>query len=179
MRGLARREFCLVLLRRMADLRPDLVEQALPRLSADRAQARAAHRRWQALHHAPRAPKGLALRTAVLGPAEETTGRRFGDLDLEVRRWPLPLWPHLRWEVLSGPGGPVLHEQLVRGPGSPVPPARPGALRVWEHVLDDVIGLPGAESVDPQVVTRWDVRLPGGRRARFVWGLLQQVALPG
>jgi hypothetical protein len=42
-------------------------------------------------------------------------------------------------------------------------------------VLDDVVGLPGAESLDPGVATRWDVRLPGGERARFVWGLLQQV----
>src|SRR3954471_761697 len=98
--GLARREFCLVLLRRMADVRPDLVVEALPRLGADRVQARAAHRRWQALHHAPRAPRGLALRAAVLGPPAEVEDRRFGDLDVEVRRWPLPLWPHLLWEVL-------------------------------------------------------------------------------
>ena len=41
MRGLARREFCLVLLRRMADVRPDLVAQALPRLDATRAEAHA------------------------------------------------------------------------------------------------------------------------------------------
>ncbi|MGY1781548.1 hypothetical protein [Geodermatophilus sp. SYSU D01036] len=40
--------------------------------------------------------------------------RRFGDLHLEVRRWPLPMWPHLRREVLSAPGGSVLHEHLVR-----------------------------------------------------------------
>ena len=46
MRGLARREFCLVLLRRMADLRPDLVE-ALPQLGASRGEAHAAHTRWQ------------------------------------------------------------------------------------------------------------------------------------
>jgi hypothetical protein len=175
-RGLARREFCLVLLRRMADLRPDLVAEALPRLAADRAQAREAHRRWQALQHSPRAPRGLALRTAVLGPAESTEQRRHGDLPLELRRWPLPLWPHLRWEVLTGPGGAVLHEHLVRAPGSAVPRARPGGLRVWEHVLDDVVGLPGAVGVDPQVVTRWEVRLPGGERARFVWGLLQEVS---
>ncbi|MDT0274632.1 hypothetical protein [Blastococcus goldschmidtiae] len=38
MRGLARREFCLVLLRRMADVRPDLVAEALPRLDATRAE---------------------------------------------------------------------------------------------------------------------------------------------
>jgi hypothetical protein len=174
-RGLARREFCLVLLRRMADVRPDLVARALPRLGASRAEAHAAHTRWQALNHSRRAPRGVALRTAVLGPAEETEDRRFGDLDLVVRRWPLPLWPHLWWEVVGGPGGTVLHEHLVRAPGSPVPPAAAGDLRVWEHVLDDVVGLPAAESVDPGVVTRWEVRLPGGVRASFVWGLLQRV----
>jgi hypothetical protein len=178
MRGLARREFCLVLLRRMADLRPDLVAEALPRISADRAQARAAHRRWQALHHAPRAPRGLALRTAVLGPPDTLEDRRFGDLEVQVRRWPLPLWPHLRWEVLSGPGGSVLNEHLVRAPGSPVPRATAGSLRVWEHVLDDVVDLPGAVSVDPGVVTRWEIHLPGGVRAAFVWGLLHEVTTP-
>jgi hypothetical protein len=175
-RGLARREFCLVLLRRMADVRPDLVAEALPRLGATRGEAHAAHTRWQALHHARRAPRGLALRTAVLGPSEELEDRRFGDLDVQVRRWPLPLWPHLYWEVLSGPGGSVLNEQLARAPGSPVPRASPGSLRIWEHVLDDVIGLAGARSVDPGVVTRWEVHLPGGVRATFVWGLLQQVS---
>jgi hypothetical protein len=176
--GFARREFCLVLLRRMADVRPDLVAEALPRLGADRAQARAAHRRWQALHHAPRAPRGLALRTAVLGPPAEVEDRRFGDLDVEVRRWPLPLWPHLLWEVLSGPGGTVLNEHLVRAPDSPVPPATVSRLRVWEHVLDDVVDLPGAVHVDPGVVTRWEIHLPDGRRAQFVWGLLQLVRPP-
>ena len=178
-RGLARREFCLVLLRRMADLRPDLVAEALPRLGATRAEAHAAHTRWQALHHAPRAPRGLGLRTAVLGPPEELEDRRFGDLDVQVRRWPLPLWPHLYWEVLSGPGGSVLNEHLVRLPGSPVPPASSTDLRVWEHVLDDVVGLPGALSADPGVVTRWEIHLPDGVRAAFVWGLLQRVDRPG
>ena len=174
MRGLARREFCLVLLRRMADVRPDLVAEAMPRLGATRAEAHAAHTRWQALQHSRRAPRGLALRTAVLGPPEELEDRRFGDFDVQVRRWPLPLWPHLWWEVLSGPGGSVLNEQLARAPGSPVPPADAGDLRVWEHVLDDVVVLPLAESVDPGVETRWEIRLPGVR-ASFVWGLLQRV----
>ena len=178
MHGLARREFCLVLLRRMADLRPDLVAAALPRIGADRVQAREAHRRWQALQHSPQAPRGLALRTAVLGPPDEVEDRRFGDLDVEVRRWPLSLWPNLYWEVLSGPGGAVLNEHLVRAPDSPVPPAAAGDLRVWEHVLDDVVGLPGVVSVDPGVVTRWELHLADGTRARFVWGLLQQVSPP-
>src|SRR4051812_38824389 len=163
----------------MADVRPDLVAEALPRLGATRAEAHAAHTRWQALHHAPRAPKGLGLRTAVLGPPDELEDRRFGDLDIQVRRWPLPLWPHLYWEVLSGPGGSVLNEHLVRMPGSPVPPASPSCLLVWEHVLDDVIGLPGAVGRDPGVVTRWEVQLPTGVSAAFVWGLLQQVVPAG
>jgi hypothetical protein len=177
-RGLARREFCLVLLRRMADLRPDLVTEALPRLAADRRQARTAHRRWQALQHAPGAPEGLALRLAVLGPAGEVEPRRFGDVGLEVRRWELPLWPQLRWEAVSAPGGAVLHEQLVRAPGSPLPAASAGRLRVWEHDLDEVAALPGATVIDPGVVTRAEVQLPGGVRAQFVWGLLQRVTAP-
>jgi hypothetical protein len=98
-----------------------------------------------------------------------------GDLAVQLRRWPLPLWPHLRWEVLGGPGSSVLHEQLTRAPGSPVPPATADALLVWEHVLDDVVDLPGARSVDPEVPTRWEVHLPGGLRTVHVWGLLQQV----
>jgi hypothetical protein len=72
----------------------------------------------------------------------------------------------------------VLHEHLARAPGSPVPPATIDGLRVWEHVLDDVVTLPGARSVDPGVVTRWEVLLPGGVRTTFVWGLLQRVSGP-
>jgi hypothetical protein len=162
----------------MADVRPDLVAEALPRLRASRGEAHAAHTRWQALQHSRRAPRGLALRTAVLGPPEELEDRRFGDLDIQVRRWPLPLWPHLYWEVLTGPGGSVLNELLVRAPGSPVPPAVPGRLLVWEHTLDDVVGLPGALGTDPGVATRFEVRVPNGERATFVWGLLQQVSRP-
>lgn len=56
--------------------------------------------------------------------------------------------------------------------------ATPARLLVWEHTLDDVVGLPGARSVDPGVVTRWEVHLPDGVRARFVWGLLQAVDRP-
>ena len=99
-------------------------------------EAHAAHTRWQALQHAPRAPRGLALRTAVLGPPEELEDRRFGDLDVQVRRWPLPLWPHLYWEVLTGPGGSVLQRAPRPGPGSRSRRAAAGrACVVWEHVL--------------------------------------------
>jgi hypothetical protein len=177
MRGLGRREFCLVLLRRMADSRPDLVTDALLRLDADRAQAHEAHRRWQALRHSAAGPRGVSLHAAVLGPAEECEQRLWGDAALVVRRWALPLWPQLHWEVVSLPGGPVLTEQLVRAAGSPVPAATAGDLRVWEHVVGDVAVLPGAVQVDPRVASRWEVHVDGVR-AQFVWGLLQR-ADPG
>lgn len=179
MRGLARREFCLVLLRRMSDLRPDLVADALPRVEATRAQAHAAHTRWQALQHAPGGPRGGAAFTAVLGPPEEETASAWGDLPLLVRRWPLPLWPQLRWEVVAGPDGQVLRTQLVRAPGSTVPPATVDDLRVWEHVVDDVGAVEGATVVDAEVPTRDELHLPGGVRTRFVWGLLQDVQRAG
>jgi hypothetical protein len=175
--GLARREFCLVLLRRMTDTRPDLVSDALRGLGADRAEARSAHARWQALQRSARGPRGLSLRSAVLGPPTERDERRFGDVDLVALRWRLPLWLHLRWEVVAGPGGSVLHEHLVRAPDSPVPPATAG-LRVWEHVVADVAGLTGAVDVDPRVASRWEVHLADGTRTQFVWGLLQQVLPP-
>ena len=54
MKGFARFEFQLMLLRRMADLQPDLVADALSQLGASRAEARAAHRRWQELQHSSR-----------------------------------------------------------------------------------------------------------------------------
>src|SRR4051812_50176347 len=92
-RGLARREFCLVLLRRMADLRPDLVLAALPRLGADRAEARVAHRRWQELHHSRRAPPGLAPRAPGLRPPEQPEDRRLGGPHVQLRRLPPPPWP--------------------------------------------------------------------------------------
>ncbi|WP_104522663.1 hypothetical protein [Blastococcus atacamensis] len=60
-----------------------------------------------------------------------------------------------------------------------MPPPAAGHLLVWEHVLDDVIAVPEARSVDPGVVTRWEVRLPGGVTTTFVWGLLQRVSGPG
>src|SRR3954462_9305536 len=62
----------------MADVRPDLVAEALPRLGASRGQAHAAHTRWQALQHSPPAPPGLSLRAAVLGPPRRVAGPAEG-----------------------------------------------------------------------------------------------------
>lgn len=116
------REFQLVLLRRMADFQQDLVLEALAELGSGRAEMREANRRWQAMLRSPRGRRGAVARyRSVLGPPERAGRRSLGDLDCEVLAWPVPLWPDLRFEVLSVPGGGVVTEWLVRAPGAPGP----------------------------------------------------------
>src|SRR4051794_41964495 len=105
----------------MADVRPDLVAEALPRLGATRAEAHAAHTRWQALQHSPRAPRGLALRTAVLGPPEELEDRRFGDPHVPGGPGPLPPWPFPWGGGRTRPGGGGADQHPVGGPRPPAP----------------------------------------------------------
>jgi hypothetical protein len=65
--------------------------------------------------------------------------RRIGDLTCPALQWTLPLWPSLRFEALTGPGGMLLTEHFVRAPGSPLPTLRHlGDLRPWSCVLGDV-----------------------------------------
>lgn len=181
-------EFQLVLLRRMADFQPGLVEAAVRRLGATRASMREANRRWQAMVRAPRFPRGAARYAAVLGPAEASVPRRIGDLGCVARQWALPLWPDLRFEILLGPaeiGGPLLNEWLVRAPGSPVPVLRtPADLVPWSCVVGDVgAAFPSAVPREGSAPTRFrlDFEAPdaGGRLRRyeadFAWGLLQEV----
>ena len=115
----------------------------------------------------------MALRAAVLGPPTDV---RHVSSETSPRRPPVGAAAVAAPVVGGGgrPGGEVLHEALVRAPGSAVPPAGAGLL-VWQHVVGDVSCLPGAVDVDPRVTSRWEVHLPDGARARFVWGLLQQV----
>lgn len=182
MEGFARREFQLMLLRRMADFQPELVEAACAELSASHAQYMGAHHRWQTLQRSRSAPKGLALYEAVLGPADARREVRYGDAVLTAHSWRLAgLWPELRWEALVGTEEFVLHGWLVRAEGSPVPElGEPGGLAPWSCVVGDVLArFPGARQRDPQTPARWGVDVPGADgavcRLMFVHGLLQRV----
>ncbi|MYZ40380.1 hypothetical protein GT002_36095, partial [Streptomyces sp. SID4917] len=53
-------EFQLVLLRRMADHQPELVDDARRELGVSLAEMREANRRWQAMVRAPRARGALS-----------------------------------------------------------------------------------------------------------------------
>ncbi|MFC4868011.1 MULTISPECIES: hypothetical protein [Streptomonospora] len=179
------RGFQLVLLRRMADYRPQLVDDARRELGATRAEMREANRRWQAMLRSARAPSGLRRYRLLLGPAETTARRPVGDLDCEVHRWPVPLWPDLRYEVVTLEGGPVLHEWLVRAEGATAPrPRHVGELDPWSCVVDDVArAFAPAVPMEGTAPSRWrlaftapDASGRSGRHvAEFTWGLLQRV----
>ncbi|MFJ1805209.1 MULTISPECIES: hypothetical protein [unclassified Streptomyces] len=180
-------DFQQVLLRRMADHNPDLVEDARHGLGISLAQMREANKRWQAMLHSPHARGSLARYRSVLGEPESRTPRRVGDLDCEAWLWPLPLWPDLRFEALVAPNGGVWNEWLVRAPG--VPPPRLTTLDdlvPWSCTVDEVAhAFAPARPLEGTAPTRWGLAFTapdglGMRRevvAEFTWGLLQRTTV--
>ncbi|MFC5720108.1 hypothetical protein ACFP1Z_07990 [Streptomyces gamaensis] len=179
------RQFQLVLLWRMADHQPGLVEDALRELDASRAELREANRRWQAMLRSPRSRSALSRYRSVLGEPEATGVRRVGELAFDALRWRLPLWPDLRFEVLAAPGGAVWNEWLVRAPGTPGPALRTVEdLRPWSCTVDEVArAFAPARPMEGTAPTRWQLAFDApdaaGRRtghvAEFTWGLLQRM----
>jgi hypothetical protein len=180
-------DFQLVLLRRMADHNPDLVEDARRTLGASPADMREANRRWQAMARSPRSRSAAARYRAVLGEPESTTARRIGDLDCEAHRWPVPLWPDLRFEVLVTPSGQVWNEWLVRAPGAEGPDLRTtDDLTPWSCTVDEAArAFAPARPLEGTAPTRWGLAFEapdarGVRRqvvAEFTWGLLQRTRI--
>ena len=166
-----------MLLRRMADFQPQLVEAARYELQASHPEYMAAHNRWQSMLHSRRAPRGLDLYRAVLGPPDSERAERVGDVTVTACAWRLPgLWPDLRFETIVGAGDVVLHGWLVRAPGSPVPRlGEPAGLAPWSCVVGDVAArFPQARQADPDIPTQWLVAVDG-HQLWFVHGLLQVV----
>ncbi|MFJ8075081.1 hypothetical protein ACIQ7Q_14405 [Streptomyces sp. NPDC096176] len=174
-------DFQLVLLRRMADFQPDLVEDARRRLGASLTQMREANRRWQAMVRSPRSRGALGRYRAVLGKPVSVQRRRIGDLECDAHLWPVPLWPDLRFEVLAADDGAVWNEWLVRAPGTAGPDLRtPADLAPWSCTVDEVAkAFPPARPMEGSAPTRWrlEFTLPDGetRVAEFTWGLLQRL----
>ncbi|MFF0199618.1 hypothetical protein [Streptomyces sp. NPDC005017] len=176
--------FQLVLLRRMADHNPGLVENARRELGVSAGEMREANKRWQAMARSPRA-RGAARRyRSVLGPPESTAARRVGDLDCEALLWPVPLWPGLRFEVLLAPDGGVWNEWLIRAPGAPAPRLRTlEDLTPWSCTVEEAArAFAPARPLQGTAPTRWGLAFTapdaqGVRHdvaAEFTWGLLQR-----
>ncbi|MEU0338132.1 hypothetical protein ABZ092_03845 [Streptomyces bobili] len=180
-------DFQLVLLRRMADHNPDLVDDARHELGASLHDMREANRRWQAMARSPRGRGAASRYRSVLGAPESQAARRIGDLDCEALLWRLPLWPDLRFEVLLAPNGAVWNEWLVRAPGAPAPALRTlDDLTPWSCTVDEAArAFAPARPLEGSAPTRWGLAFaaPDGavrRRevvAEFTWGLLQRTAV--
>jgi hypothetical protein len=164
----------------MADHQPSMVEDALRELGTDRAAMREANRHWQATLRARGFPQGDRRLRILLGPPEAAADRRLGDVTCRALLWPVPLWPGLRFEALTGPGGRVWNEWLVRAPGAPGAPSprpdTPDDLVPWSCTVDEVArAFPPARPLEGDAPTRWRLGLPGDRVAHFTYGLLQYV----
>lgn len=175
--------FQLVLLRRMADHQPDLVDDALRALGATHTDLRDAHKRWQARVHSRTFPGGERRYRVALGAPESVAERTVGDLRCRVLRWPLRLWPELRFEVVSAvSGGAVWNEWLVRAEGVAGPELRSVAeLTPWAATVDEVArAFAPVEVLPPDAPSRARLRVVDAESgaaliAHFTWGLLQYV----
>ncbi|MEU3981617.1 hypothetical protein AB0F77_16195 [Streptomyces sp. NPDC026672] len=179
-------DFQLVLLRRMADHNPELVDDARRELGVPLARMREANKRWQAMVRSRWARSAAARHRSVLGAPEEEAKRVIGDLECTALRWRLPLWPDLRFEVLLSPEGAVWNEWLVRAPGAPAPRlATLDDLTPWSCTVDEAArAFAPARPLEGTAPTRWGLAFTapdarGVRRevvAEFTWGLLQRTA---
>lgn len=186
--GFGTTEFQLVLLHRMRDYQPELVEDARERLGVGRSQQREANARWQAMVRSRRAPGGIRRYLLVLGEPAARTTARVGDLMCMLTQWELPLWPDLRWEVLTGPDNAVVNDWLVRAPDSAAPKLpTSGRLEPWSCVVGDVErAYSSIRHHEGSAPSRWTVEYTAqeadGRPvvwlARFVYGLVQAVDEP-
>jgi hypothetical protein len=178
-------EFPLVLLRRMADYQPRLVEDARTRLGYDVTEMRAVNATWQRMLRGRNSRGPLGQLHRVLGKPVEVVDRKVGDAACRCEQWELPgnVWPGLRFEAFIGPGGMLLKEHLVRAPDAPRPTLRQlPDLTAWSCVLGDVAAAFGRlRQLEGSAPTR-DLALidiDDGTGAKttvateFVYGLLQ------
>ena len=181
-------DFQLVLLRRMADHNPGLVEDARHALGVSIADMREANKRWQAMVRSPRARTPASRYRSVLGAPETVLTRKVADLECEAWLWPVPLWPDLRFEALLAPNGStVWNEWLIRAPEAEGPDLRTlEGLTPWSCTVDEAArAFPPARPLEGTAPTRWGLTFTapdekGVRRevvAEFTWGLLQRVAM--
>lgn len=181
-------DFQLVLLRRMADHNPGLVEDARHTLGVSIADMREANKRWQAMVRSPRARTPASRYRSVLGAPETVLTRKVGDLECEAWLWPVPLWPDLRFEALLAPNGStVWNEWLIRAPQAKGPDLRTlEDLTPWSCTVDEAArAFPPARPLEGTAPTRWGLTFTapdekGVRRevvAEFTWGLLQRLTM--
>jgi hypothetical protein len=180
-------EFQLVLLRRMADFQPELVEQARTELGASATRMREANAYWQRMTRSGTFRLTVPALCGFLGAPVAETRRTAGNTGilLHLTRWTMPLWPDLQLEAIAAPDGAVMDYSLARDRAAPVPKlARLDDLEPWSCVIGDV-----ATAFQPARMREGcapsrrellfaapgDDERPVPARGEFVYGLLQRV----
>jgi hypothetical protein len=182
---LTKAQFPLILLRRMADYQPLLVERARIGLGYDVTEMRAVNATWQRMIRGRHSRGPLGQLRGVLGRPDEVVERKVGEVQCRAEQWQLGLWPDLLFEAFIAPGDMLLKEHLVRAPDSPRPkPRRLEDLEPWSCVLGDVaVALGPMRQLEGSAPTRdlalVEIAAAPGTAAKttiateFVYGLLQ------
>ncbi|MFD4182161.1 hypothetical protein [Rhodococcus sp. NPDC058514] len=179
--------FELMLLRRMNDHQPRLVEAALKNLGKSGTDLRAAHAQWQRGLRS-HFPDGAARYRLALGKPEVVTSRPVAVVgELAIEAWPMPLWPGLQFQVTFGPGGEVVDERLARASDGAAPAiASVADLRPWLLVIDDLESTcapvryrMSAGTVPSHAAAEFATPDGTACAAQFSWGLLQSAAPSG
>ena len=178
--------FQLVLLRRMADFQPVLVERARAGMGYTATEMREVNAGWQRFIRSKSSPRGVKRYTTVLGEQAAIREQRTGDLTCRLHHWALPLWPELLFEAVEGPGGGVWQEWLVRSPDSTPPEvSASGELDVWKYVVGDLERMfAEVRHLPEDAPNRWASQFAATgadgvvrrQRATFTYGLLQETA---
>ncbi len=173
-------QFCLVLLRRMGDYQPDLVADAVRELEFTRTRMREVNAQWQRMVRSRSVGGSGRAYRAALGEPGGRAQRAIGDLTADAQWWALPLWPDLRFEIITGPDGRVWQEWLVRADPATMPPiTKVSELRPWSYVIGDIErAFPELRHLEGSAPSRWSSLVTEGARTYrldFVWGLLQDV----
>ncbi|MGW0177013.1 hypothetical protein ACWDUM_24580 [Rhodococcus sp. NPDC003322] len=174
--------FELMLLRRMDDHQPSLVDAALKTLGKSGTDARAAHAQWQRGLRS-NFPDGISRYRLALGRPDTTSERPTSlGTTLAVECWDTPLWPGLQFQVTFGPGGEVIDERLARAADADAPAITGLAdLRPWMVTIDDLerAAAPvrfrtAAGQVPSHATAEFTVADGTACEAQFSWGLLQR-----
>jgi hypothetical protein len=184
-----RTQFQLVLLRRMADFQPELVERARVALGATVTEMREANAHWQRMIRSHTFRLTANTLSGILGspPAQDQRVAGRSGRQLRVVEWAVPLyWPGLRITAFAGPDGAVMDYSLTREVGSSAPrPRRLADLSPWSCVISDVMAaFPPATVREGSAPSRRELLFrapeesgapPVPARAEFVHGLVQRV----
>ncbi|WP_157420595.1 hypothetical protein [Actinomadura kijaniata] len=129
-------DYELFMLHAMVDAPPDLVEEALAVVGANRSTMEASYQRVQAENFILR--PSFAPISEILGPPLHEEQRHEAGQRFTVRTFALRLWPAFALEVYGRSDGMVWDERFVRTAANTPLPADPSQLKPWTATKPEI-----------------------------------------